>query len=307
MADSAQSVMTRFVRAASTPQTFAEAAETPDPSDARRFLEISDRLNAYLRGFRAVGIRSDREVARYLCVDGAELSRFRNARVGAVNLYRGYDMLRKCEELARRLSEQNVTLKGRLALADDPPSHTLPCVDQREWQHVQAVQEKSVRILLTIGASAQRGGLDELIGAVARSVVHPRRNPYGPMNILYVLRCVESAPAATTAQLAAALRIAQVGRRACEPDRFNPELNEQTRTRTLGAILGAAGGVALRLSTERPTDRDRMSKLARFLYERSLEMTATPPIIAGAITCARATSDTVWLMTLETLPAGRES
>ena len=81
---------------------------TPDVragSVTQRFGELADHLNAYLQKFREFGIRSNRAVAQYLCVDSAELSRLKNARVGDINLQRGYEILRKCEELARRLSK----------------------------------------------------------------------------------------------------------------------------------------------------------------------------------------------------------
>ncbi|MEE9295262.1 MAG: hypothetical protein V3W34_09935, partial [Phycisphaerae bacterium] len=62
--------------------------ETVNGSVTDRFVELSDKLNDHLQTFRQFGIRSNRAVANFLCVDSAELSRLKNARVGDINLQR---------------------------------------------------------------------------------------------------------------------------------------------------------------------------------------------------------------------------
>jgi hypothetical protein len=174
----------------------------------------------------------------------------------------------------------------------------LPCIDSREQAHAIAVQQQSDAVLLTIDAESQRSELDLLLGEVTRSVVHPRRNPYGPMSIMYVLKSVYASPSATVPQLMTALRIAQAGRQACEAAKFNNRFDDDVRQRTLAVILNNAAGIALRLAHEVPVRRTRMLQLSKYLHEQSLLTFFFPGTVRGALTCANHLEDVHWAKSL---------
>ena len=263
-------------------------------SVTERFADLADSLNEYLRKFREFGIRSNRAVAQYLCVDSAELSRLKNARVGDINLQRGYEILRKCEELASRLATFGGPMKCKDVYSVGFNITALPVVNSRERTHAVALQRQTDSVLLTIDHDTQRGELDMLLGDVIRSVVHPKRNPYGAMSIMYVLKSAYAAPCATPAQLRGAIRAVNLGRRACAVKSFNPEFGEEFRRRTLAVILNNGGGIALRLAKAEATSRARMLRLARFLHQQSLETFYFAGTIRGALTCANDLEDEQW-------------
>lgn len=279
---------------------------TVEGSVTDRFVELSDNLNAYLQTFRQFGIRSNRAVANFLCVDSAELSRLKNARVGDINLQRGYQILRKCEELARRLHQFGGSLKCKDVYSVGFNISVLPCVSKREQAHAIAVQQQSDAVLLTIDPQTQRSELDMLLGEALRSNLHPKWNPYGPMSIMYVLKSVYASPSATQDQLLTALRVAQGGRRACEKIKFNQSFDDETRVRTLAVILNNGGGIALRIAKESPTRRKRMLCLSRFLHRKSLEAYYFSGTVRGALTCANDLEDQAWAQDLLTLFVSRE-
>ncbi len=268
--------------------------ETVNGSVTDRFVELSDKLNDHLQTFRQFGIRSNRAVANFLCVDSAELSRLKNARVGDINLQRGYQILRKCEELARRLQQFGGSLKCKDVYSVGFNISILPCISKREQAHAIAVQQQSDAVLLTIDPPTQRSELDMLLGEALRSTVHPKWNPYGPMSIMYVLKSVYASPSSTPRQLRTALRVTQAGRRACERIKFNVMFDDDTRVRTLAVILNNGGGVALRIAKEVPHRRKRMLRLARFLHSKSLETCYFPGTVRGALTCANDLEDQAW-------------
>ncbi|NOT02530.1 MAG: hypothetical protein HOP29_18135 [Phycisphaerales bacterium] len=275
---------------------FAEAvpAVLRAGSVTQRYAELADKINGYLQKFREFGIRSNRAVAQYLCVDSAELSRLKNARVGDINLQRGYEILAKCEELRKRLSAFGGPLKTKEVHSVGFTVTALPAVDSGEKTHAIAVQQQSDSVLLTIEPDAQRQELDLLIGDVLRSVISPRRNPYGPMSIMYVLKSVYAAPAATAAQLVRSLRVVGLGRKACVPQAFNPEFDDDIRRRTLAAILNNGGAIALRISKELPARAERMLRVARLLHSESLDSFYFASTMRGALTCANDLRDETW-------------
>lgn len=275
-------------------------------SVTQRFDELADKLNGYLHRFRTFGIRSNRAVAQYLCVDSAELSRLKNARVGDINLQRGYEILHKCEELSRRLSTFGGPLKCKDVHSVGFSISVLPAVSTREQTHAIALQQQSDAVLLTIDPESQRQELDMLIGDVLRSVVNPKRNPYGPMSIMYVLKSVSASPGTTRDQLLSSLRIVQLGRRACRPATFNQEFDEAVRRRTLGAILNNGGAIALRLARVWPARAPRMLGVSRELHRESLETYYFPSTIRGALTCANDLEDQAWATELIGLLLERE-
>lgn len=263
-------------------------------SVTQRYSELADKINGYLQKFREFGIRSNRAVAQYLCVDSAELSRLKNARVGDINLQRGYEILGKCEELRKRLSAFGGPLKTKEVHSVGFTVTALPAVNSGEKTHAISVQQQSDSVLLTIEPDAQRQELDLLIGDVLRSVISPRRNPYGPMSIMYVLKSVYAAPAATVGQLVRSLRVVGLGRRACTPEAFNPEFDDDIRRRTLAAILNNGGAIALRISKELPERSDRMLRVARLLHSQSLEAFYFASTMRGALTCSNDLRDAEW-------------
>ena len=275
-------------------------------SVTQRFEELADKLNEYLHKFRAFGIRSSRAVAQYLCVDSAELSRLRNARVGDINLQRGYEIIQKCEELRRRLSDLGGPLKSKEVYSVGFSISALPVVCVREQTHAIAVQQQSDGVLLTVDPENQRKELDMLIGEVFRSVVNPKRNPYGPMSIMYVLKSVLGSPASTRDQLLSSLRIVQLGREACRPEVFNGRFDQEVRLRTLGAILNNGGLIALRLGRVWPDRAPRMLRLGRFLHRESLKTYYFAATIRGALTCANDLQDEGWAIELIHLLLERE-
>ncbi len=266
-----------------------------------RFEELADRLNRYLQQFREFGIRSNRAVAEHLCVDSAELSRLKNARVGDINLQRGYEILRKCDELSRRLLQFGGPLKCKDVYSVGYNVSQLDCGRPTEQLHAISLQQQSDRVLLTVDDAIQCRELDALIAEVNRSVVHPRRNPYGPMCLMYVLKSVYAAPSATASQMKHALAIVQLGRKSCGPESFNPVFGDEYRRRTLAVILNNGGGIALRLSKECPSLKSRMLKLSKFLHMESLATCYFAGTINGALTCANDLQDDGWAASLLTL------
>jgi hypothetical protein len=281
-------------------------AKPSQHSVADRFAELSDTVNDYLRRFRAFGIRSNRAVANYLCVDSAELSRLKNARVGDINLERGYDILQKCEELSKRLATFGGPLKTKEVISAGFNIATLPCISEREQSHAISLQQQSDSVLLTIDADTQKNELSMLIGAVMRSTVHPRRNPYGPMSTLYVLKSIYAAPASTPRLMLDALRLTHLGRRACSRQRFNEQLGHEVRRRTLAGILNNGGGIALRLSKELPTRRTRMLRLGAHLHRESIDTFYFAGALRGALTCANDLQDDNWAKELLEILVERE-
>ncbi len=271
-----------------------------------RFVELSDKLNSYLHRFREFGIRSNRAVANYLCVDSAELSRLKNARVGDINLHRGYEILRKCEELSRRLSTFGGPLKCKDVWSVGYNIARLPCSNKREQSHAIALLQQSDAVLLTIDTDMQRSELSMLIGDVLRSVAHPRRNPYGPMSAMSVLKSIYAAPSATQDQLLAAMRITGLGRRACDDKCFNHAFGDDVRLRTLAVINNNGGGIALRIAHEMPDRRLRMLTLSRFLHQASLETFYFAGTIRGSLTSADELRDVEWAQDLLRLLVDRE-
>ncbi len=271
-----------------------------------RFVDLSDKLNAYLQRFRQFGIRSNRAVANYLRVDSAELSRLKNARVGDINLQRGYEILRKCEELARRLSKFGGPLKCRDVYSVGYNVSELACVSRTEQAHAISLQQQSDAVLLTIDVDAQREELDMLLADVLRSAIHPRRNPFGPMSCMYVLKSVYASPSATPQQMLKALRITHTGRRACEPSRFASAFDPDLRLRTLAVILNNGGGIALRLAKEVPARRTRMLHLSRHLHTESLSTFYFAGTVRGALTCANDMQDADWAKDLLRLIVEKE-
>ncbi len=271
-----------------------------------RFVDLSDKLNAYLQKFREFGIRSNRAVANFLCVDSAELSRLKNARVGDINLQRGYEILRKCEELARRLSTFGGPLKCKDVYSVGFNVAQLPGVGRPEQAHAISLQQQSDAVLLTIDVDTQREELNMLLGDVVRSCVHPRRNPYGPMSCMYVLKSVYASPSATPTQMLTALRITRAGRRACERARFNAMFDEDLRVRTLAVVLNNGGGIALRIAKEIPERRSRMLRLSRYLHKESLATFYFAGTVRGALTCANDMKDIDWAKQLLRLLAKEE-
>lgn len=268
---------------------------TSDPSQGSvtaRFAELSDKVNQYLQTFREFGIRSNRAVAQYLCIDGAELSRLKNARVGDINLQRGYEILRKCEELSKRLTTFGGPMKCKDVYSIGLNVSALPAVSRRELHHAIALQQQTDAALLTVDEGVQREELDMLLGDVFRSVVHPRRNPYGPMSIMYVLKSVYAAPSASVEQLLNAIHVVRLGRRACSKEAFNGEFGDDIRLRYLAGILNNGGGIALRIAKEHPPIRRRMLRLSRFLHKQSLETYYFAGTLRGALTCANDLEDT---------------
>ncbi len=263
-------------------------------SVTERFGELADKLNSYLQSFRAFGIRSNRAVAQYLCVDSAELSRLKNARVGDINLQRGYEILQKCEELRRRLSTFGGPLKCKDVHSVGFSISALPAVNVHEQTHAISLQQQSDSVLLTVDDENQRRELDMLMSDVLRSVVNPKRNPYGPMSIMYVLKSVYASPGSTVSQLRRSLRIVRLGRRACRPAAFNQQFSEEVRRRTLGAIMNNGGAIALRLANADPTRTHRMLCLSRFLHRESLDTYYFPSAVRGALTCADLLKDGEW-------------
>ena len=271
-----------------------------------RFVELADKLNAYLERFSQFGVRSNRAVAQYLRVDGAELSRLKNARVGDINLERAYEILAKCEELAERLTRFGGPLKCNDIYSVGYNVTTLPCISKREQTHAIALHRQTDAAMLTVDTAAQQGELDALLGAVCRSVVHPKRNPYGPMSTLYVLKSVYAAPSATPRHLRDALRILRLGRRACAKAAFHPRFGEETRLRTLAVILNNGGGIALRMAKECHTRSKRMLALSRFLHKESLATFYFAGTLRGALTCADELRDEAWAKDLVTITCEHE-
>jgi len=275
-------------------------------SVTERFGELADKLNEYLHAFRSFGIRSNRAVAQYLCVDSAELSRLKNARVGDINLQRGYEILQKCEELQRRLTLFGGPLKCKDVHSVGFNISALPAVSTREQTHAIALQQQSDAVLLTIDDESQRRELDMLMGDVFRSVVNPKRNPYGPMSIMYVLKSVYACPASTRKQLLVSLHIVGMGRRACRVGVFHPQFDEELRLRTLAAVMNNGGAIALRVARVCPDRTARMLRLARFLHREALSSFYFPSTIRGALTCANDLEDAEWAADLIQLLLERE-
>lgn len=275
-------------------------------SVTQRFDELADKLNGYLHKFRAFGIRSNRAVAQYLGVDSAELSRLKNARVGDINLQRGYEILHKCEELRCRLFTFGGPLKAKEVHSVGFSISALPAVCTREQVHAIALQQQSDSVLLTVDSENQRKELDMLMGDVLRSVVNPKRNPYGPMSIMYVLKSVYASPATTREQLVNSLRIVDLGRKACAANAFNPQFSQEVRLRTLAAILNNGGLIALRVARVWLGRTPRMLRLSRFLHTESLKTYYFPGIIRGALTCANDLQDQEWAEELIHLLLERE-
>ncbi len=269
-------------------------------SVTQRFEELADKLNGYLQTFREFGIRSNRAVAQHLCVDSAELSRLKNARVGDINLQRGYEILRKCEELARRLTLFGGPLKCKDVYSVGFNVANLDCGSPTEQLHAISLQQQSDMVLLTVDDETQRRELDLLIAEVNRSVVHPRRNPYGPMSLMYVLKSVYASPSATTEQMKHALALVQLGRKACRPDLFNETFGEECRRRTMAVILNNGGGIALRLSKVCQSLSSRMLKLSKFLHKESLATFYFAGTMNGALTAANDLRDEGWAVSLLT-------
>lgn len=267
-------------------------------SVTNRFEELADKLNSYLQRFREFGIRSNRAVAQHLCVDSAELSRLKNARVGDINLQRGYEILRKCEELSRRLTMFGGPLKCKDVYSVGYNVSQLDCGKSTEQLHAISLQQQSDSVLLTIDDDIQQRELDMLIAEVNRSVVHPQRNPYGPMCLMYVLKSVYASPSATTEQMKHALALVRLGRKACLPELFNPEFGEDCRRRTLAVVLNNGGGIALRLSKVRPSLGSRMLSLSKFLHKESLATHYFAGTMNGALTCANDLQDEGWAVSL---------
>jgi hypothetical protein len=278
-----------------------QVLETVTGSVTTRFTELSDRLNTYLQRFREFGIRSNRAVAQYLCVDSAELSRLKNARVGDINLERAYEILRNCEELANRLRTFGGPLKVKDVYSVGFDVSSLPCVNEAEYGHAIALQQQSDSVLLTIDADAQRKELDMLLREVLRSVVHPKRNPYGPMSIMYVLKSLYAGTHATVDQLREALHVVQLGRRSCEKELFLSTFGEETRLRTLAVILNNGGGIALRLTKESSRFDRRMLLASKLLHKESLATYYFPGTMNGALTCANDLQDEPWAVELLSL------
>ncbi|MCH7841019.1 MAG: hypothetical protein IID38_12405, partial [Planctomycetes bacterium] len=280
--------------------------ELGNGSVTERFVELADKLNAYLERFSQFGVRSNRAVAQYLRVDGAELSRLKNARVGDINLERAYEILAKCEELAERLTRFGGPLKCNDIYSVGYNVTTLPCISKREQTHAIALHRQTDAAMLTVDTAAQQGELDALLGAVCRSVVHPKRNPYGPMSTLYVLKSVYAAPSATPRHLRDALRVLRLGRRACAKAAFHPRFGEETRLRTLAVILNNGGGIALRIAKQVPERRSRMLRLSRHLHKESLATFYFAGTVRGALTCANDLRDADWAKQLLRLLAKEE-
>jgi len=263
-------------------------------SVSERFVELADTLNEYLQSFREFGIRSNRAVAQYLCVDSAELSRLKNARVGDINLQRGYEILQKCEELQKRLTTFGGPLKCKDVHSVGFSISALPSVCVREQTHAIALQQQSDAVLLTIDDESQRRELDMLMGDVFRSVINPKRNPYGPMSIMYVLKSVYASPASTREQLLTSLRIVGLGRQACRQEHFHSQFDPEVRVRTLAAVLNNGGAIALRICRVWPERASRMLRLAKFLHQEALNTFYFPSTIRGALTCANDLEDGAW-------------
>ena len=281
-------------------------ADLRNRSVTQKFDELADKLNGYLHQFRAFGIRSNRAVAQYLGVDSAELSRLKNARVGDINLQRGFEILQKCEVLSRRLSTFGGPLKCKDVHSVGFSITALPAVCLREQTHAIALQQQSDCVLLTVDLENQRTELDMLIGDVFRSAVNPKRNPYGPMSIMYVLKSVSASPGSTREQLVNSLRIVQLGRRACAPETFNRQFDEEVRLRTLGAILNNGGAIGLRVARVWPVRASRMLRLSKFLHVESLKTYYFASTIRGALTCANDLQDEAWAVELIRLLLERE-
>lgn len=277
-----------------------------NPSVTDRFAEMADSLNAYLERFKDFGLQSNRAVAQFLCVDSAELSRLKNARVGDINLQRAYEILSKCEELTHRLATFGGPMKCKEVFSVGFTISALPCVVKREQTHAIALQQQTDAALLTVDDEAQRHELDMLLGDVYRGVVHPKRNPYGPMSIMYVLKSVYAAPAATLDQLRSALHVVQLGRRSCQPGQFNDCFDEEVRLRTLAVILNNGGGIALRIAKSHPEHADRMLRLSRYLHTESLATFFFTGTLRGALTCANDLEDARWAKELLKLLRERE-
>lgn len=275
-------------------------------SVTERFGELADKLNDYLHKFRAFGIRSNRAVAQYLCVDSAELSRLKNARVGDINLQRGYEILEKCQELERRLATFGGPLKCRDVHSVGFSISALPAVSTREQTHAIALQQQSDTVLLTVDDESQCRELDMLLGDVMRSVVNARRNPYGPMSIMYVLKSVYACPSTSREQLLASLRVVALGRRACEFGKFHPQFGEEVRRRTLAAILNNGAAIALRAARVWPQRSVRVLRLSKFLHAEALKTFYFPSTIRGALTCANDLEDGKWAAELIQLFLERE-
>ncbi len=281
-------------------------AEHGGPSITKRFDELADKLNSYLERFRAFGIRSNRAVAQYLCVDSAELSRLKNARVGDINLQRGYEILQKCEELNRRLATFGGPLKVRDVHSVGFSITALPAIDVREQTHAAILQQQTDTVLLTVDDENQRRDLDMLIGDVLRSAVNRRRNPYGPMSVMYVLKSIHASPAATLEQLRSGIRITQMGRAACAVGAFHEKFGEEVRLRTLAAILNNGAAIALRHSRVAPQSSRRMLRLSRSLHRQALAAFYFPSIVRGALTSANDLGDESWASELIQLLLERE-
>jgi hypothetical protein len=274
-------------------------AETPG-SNTLRFAELTKTFNDQLATIREAGIKPDAEIARYLGLDKAEVSRLKNGRMGQINFDRAEEAVQRASKLIQKLpANAGGPLKVTKRFSDGVDLEDYAILGRRNFEHAKQFHENAYFSTLAVAPDIQERVIDLLLGEAMRSAIDTERNPYGPFCFKWVLGACVASSDISLELLRDAVPLIALGRRACEADAFHSEFGEDVRLRTLAAILNNGGLIHLRLSKDDGSECNGRPKVdhlqnSREMFESSLDAHYFRATIRGALTCANDLGDVDW-------------